>query len=395
MYICLNSRTGSAAGDSGRSQVGNLAVAGRSRQSDSPIRGQHANCTFVYTLSSSQEILNGHREYGDYVQSALDPSILASDGQVLPGNSGATFRTRSGQGQLAQCVKEWDVDARDVGAVHDLAQSAGIARVIPRGTYKGLPQGTPARDVVAIIYEELDAIAGIDRDRISPQGSMETMRVLATLIAPRLHERTLGVTSQSRSDVTRYGLKCIPARDISMQESSASPEKLNSELHFDVPAVVEQIALTLSKLSAVNEVYSNYLHLESLSSVRAPSASPQCLALYSKFLSSGSERRQLTEQSGRICTADLDSGGSWQPAEIETFEGQKEQLASVLAMTRHREAVFEQVSADLYARRANRYMLFNHVGADCFLVMLRKSSSSSSRCPGDTGHALIRDPGHT
>mmetsp|Transcript_6949 Transcript_6949/g.22601 ORF Transcript_6949/g.22601 Transcript_6949/m.22601 type:complete len:1149 (+) Transcript_6949:549-3995(+) len=328
--------------------------------SDVTITPRDVNRTFITAISSSQEIEDGYREYGDYVRLALDPSILATEDVTSASPHATSFESANVLGELSFRVKAWDVDAHDVGAVREAAQSAGIARVIPRGTYEGLPRSTPARDVIAIIYEELDAIAGIDRDRISSRASMDSMRVLATVIAPRLHQRVLFIASPRCQEARGQDSNCMAG-----QIFSTSPRgKLRANVHFDMPAVVEQIALTLAKLSAVNEVYSEYLRRDLLSSPHSTYISERCCSLCPILCCSCSSRRHVTTQP-RSCYADVVRGDSSarRYSAIAT-EIERPGMACVGKRRLEIPLVFERISTDLYARRTNKYMLFNCVAAE-------------------------------
>eukprot|EP00632_Arachnochrysis_sp_CCMP2950_P014576 CAMPEP_0185690810 /NCGR_PEP_ID=MMETSP1164-20130828/1372_1 /TAXON_ID=1104430 /ORGANISM="Chrysoreinhardia sp, Strain CCMP2950" /LENGTH=1000 /DNA_ID=CAMNT_0028357413 /DNA_START=1159 /DNA_END=4161 /DNA_ORIENTATION=- len=354
---------------------------------------EHA--TFLDTVNPSKTNSPGQHEYAHYARLAQDPSTLSGLLSTYETDGSNTAAQRR-EGEFRCTLRERDLDSRDVAAVLETTQAASIASTIPRGIYAGLPQTVFARDVVAAVYDELDAIAGIDLDRVSSAYRPEVTRMLARSAGPRLQQRYV----RNKSEMCNWGQTVADSstRTVVNDRSALPHSPMRFSSHgsraassLEAPGIIDQIHFNLTTLTLAKRTYTNYLSEDSLAKSRSQHSSDCSIALFSTYFCDNSRRVDLSlrhilhdgaTQFGAVgghhsmyndpmhpnpsknWTALADSRmleATTAPADVDNTHAPRDTQFS---------RFYEQVSNELYARRGNRYMLFNEVGATSALLSM-------------------------
>eukprot|EP00633_Aureoumbra_lagunensis_P005256 CAMPEP_0197318434 /NCGR_PEP_ID=MMETSP0891-20130614/51044_1 /TAXON_ID=44058 ORGANISM="Aureoumbra lagunensis, Strain CCMP1510" /NCGR_SAMPLE_ID=MMETSP0891 /ASSEMBLY_ACC=CAM_ASM_000534 /LENGTH=739 /DNA_ID=CAMNT_0042808897 /DNA_START=675 /DNA_END=2896 /DNA_ORIENTATION=- len=271
-----------------------------------------ASIPFVGSSDPNHDDTYGEAEYGEYVRCAMDPSRLGCTMKAYEASPAGANAYK----EFAVSLKENDMRATDVQAVYESSRQAGIAYTIPLGRYEGLPQSVIARDVVAIVYEELDAVTGTDFSRLTQNSQVAD--TLAASCVPRLRKRSSGNDALSEQDA--LSMYAFP------------------QTNFDVPGIISRISYDLSSLSRAKSLYFDYLTAEHLASARSRYSTTSSIILYCTYFNM--EERFADRAMLHILHESFES-----KEDNYSSSQQQEQAEEQNKLSVH----FDQIATDLYA----------------------------------------------
>ena len=332
-----------------------------------------SDSTFVGDLELDPGAV-GERRYGEYARTAADWSRLAA-GDAAADIDAASRAARSAEARrdFRDALRERDLDPRDVAAVRELDASSCVAAVVPRGAYVGLPQITSARDVAAAVFDELDSFTGPARRETRREAAEGSSAALVEDAPPEGDELAACVARLKRRGAAAADFARGPPDDAAEGDAEGGPARRAPGLALDADGVVNQITSRLAGLREARSFYAGALDEDRLAAQRSALASDDDVALYCTYvraedwLRDGAMHHALREGVARP----VDLGDLRRDREVEAPPAAPAPLSSTpaapapLVRTEGDEllADFELGAHGLYARRDNKYMLFNEDGA--------------------------------
>jgi len=245
--------------------------------------------------------------------------------------------------EFKECMREYNIDSSDVQSIVGLVNSAHIRRDIQTGIYRGLSQNTSAVCVSTAIHEQFNTLAASSND-IPNEYSNNT-----------------------------YG----GAGGNSRNFSAVDTEMLQKQ-QLDAPGVKCSIESGRDYHSRAKDMYKEILDSSSLRGTRSDLTNESSMKLYCSMFDDQTELSRVNQmymlgQTSILPLADTSSSSSTsaRTKNIGNVWNSDQKMnitsSSTAFISQSRRRVrpgFEQINEDLYARKENKYMVFNGPGVD-------------------------------
>ena len=285
-------------------------------ESSNDTPGLAAGLSFIGNLSTKA---NPCPEYLDYVNSQY---------------SGCTRKSREeAREEFAKCLQESSLNADNVDGIRKLAESAHICSEISTGPYRGLRETDSAIGVTALVHEQLNNIDSM----------------------------------QKRGQCTSGG--GLPGVDQDLRQR-----------RMDKDSVKEAIYNGYSELNRSKQAYSEIIDTSSLGCRRSDLTDEKSMSLYCSFFDQDTPLSKLNKTyiTGKSLPTDSFSSSRQDRKLNDNSLGQSasksrwslhmaEKRSPSLFSKETRRFVpegFEQINDDMFARRDNRFVVFNGTGLD-------------------------------
>jgi len=207
--------------------------------------------------------------------------------------------------EFKESLHEVNLNSDDVEGIRYLSESAHITKTLKEGIYEGLDHKVSAAEVAAVINGQFNTLGSMRERGKEEEGLEECMKVL-----------------------DREGLG-------------------------DSKGVMAQVVNGWENLKASEGLHKETLDPDSLKSLKSDSTSGETMELYCSFFSAESiiddiPMRFIIGEEGKIGEKEKQKGGD----EKGNSSSKKEQISGA----------FEQINDDLYARKKNKFMVFNGAG---------------------------------
>jgi len=243
--------------------------------------------------------------------------------------------------EFTRYIKDTDLDSNDVEGIRRLTDSAYISQEIKFGPYRGLSQDVSAVDVTTAVHEQFN------------------------------------------------NLMCMKERGV-LQDGLSSLDSTLSSIHMNTPGIKETIGKGWEKLSQSENQFAEVLGDELLKCRRSKLTSDESLRLYASFFDSGTsvsnlEKAYISGQSQIpndflsnskveklvkamddcvICTSGLDNDDE---VNLDSHKAKDDDVLPISShIRRDVRPEFEQINEDLFAKRDNKFIVFNGKGVDCW-----------------------------